>query len=42
MKALDSKSDVYVIMLGTNDILKDGNVESKVESLKEGYKVLAK
>ena len=42
MKALDSKSDVYVIMLGTNDILKDVNVESKVESLKEGYKVLAK
>jgi hypothetical protein len=42
IKALESKSDIYVIMLGTNDVLLDGSVKSKAEHLKEGYRVLAK
>ena len=42
MKALESQADIYIVMLGTNDILKDGNAESKIDSIKEGYQILAK
>ena len=42
IKALESKSDIYVIMLGSNDVIMDKSVKSKADILKEGYRDLAK